>query len=446
MRRVRPSPRPGALPTVADATEIAVRFAKTERLNIAASGKRFKCRFIEPGLISYKDVKGGVDLLKKETIDLCLNSMLGAVLTIDHPSPDIIRARNFTDVSHGIVDKVGYDVESGWFVCEGTVDTDAARERINNGDGVSCGFSVIEAADGGKWHNMPYDQEDTRIEFHHLAIVPPNKRARFEEADIRLNAKNTMNPVVKFIRKITGAAGAAPTEEARELPLDAKFSLGSGKTATLQEVLDAERLNAVHEVGPDDYFEHEGVRYHALTAIGHMKEHCNRMNDQDAVKKAEDEMMKKKEAEAAERANAEKTDLDRANAALASSETSIGSLKLPPGKYVLKRVENAPVETPEQKSAREATERENAAAKIKEDERIASEKKANDEKAEKERIERENATKLGREAFTTLKTAPDRANTASAVPDYSLGSGNLEDGVALGRARYGKSVVTPGRN
>ena len=85
---------------------VDLRFAKTERLNLAPSGKRFVCRFIEPGLISYRDVKGGVDLLRKETIDLCLETMKGAALTIDHPSKDIILSRNFADVSHRTVDKV----------------------------------------------------------------------------------------------------------------------------------------------------------------------------------------------------------------------------------------------------------------------------------------------------------------------------------------------------
>lgn len=428
MWRVRSIPLPGALPELAEAAEVALRFAKTERLNIAESGKRFKCRFIEPGLISYTDVKGGVDLLKKETIDLCLNSMIGAVLTIDHPSADLIRSRNFTDVSHGTVDKVSYDVDSGWFVCEGTVETDAARERINNGDGVSCGFSVLERADGGRWHNVPYDQEDTRIEFHHLAIVPPNKRARFEEADIRLNAKTNMNPLVKLYRKVTGK-----TEEASDLPLSTKIDLGNGKSATLQEMLDSERSNAMHSVGPDDEIEHEGMRYNAMALINHFKEHCNRTNDQKTIDETTAEMTKKKEEEAMEKENALK-EVERANAALAAGDISIGELKLPKGKYVLKLAD--PAETAEEKTTRENAERENAV-------KLADEQKAKDEK---DRIERENAKARGRESFNILREAPQRANAAAEVPDYSMGSGSLEDGVALGRSRYGKPAVTNGRN
>jgi hypothetical protein len=324
-----------------------------------------------------------VDLLRKETIDLCLKSMEGAVLTVDHPSVDVIKSRNFADVSHGVVDKVSYDVDSGWYVCEGTVETDAARNRIAEGDGVSCGFSVVERANGGMWHNIPYTQEDTRIEFHHLAIVPPHKKPRFEDADIRLNAKKPMN-IAKWIK--TKLVGETKTEEAHELPLDTKIDLGEGKSATIQEMIDSERINAVHQIGEDDYIEHEGVKYHAKTLIDHFKANAVRVNDEAETPEA------KKAREEKERANA--------------------------------------VEAPEAKLLREKAEAQKAI-----DERIAQEKK--DEAA---RLERENTQKRGAEAFKTLHGAAAKGSAREA-PDYSPGvSGSLEDGVNLGRERYGKPV------
>lgn len=353
---------------------------KVERINIAPSGKRFKSHFIVPGLISYRDQRGGVDLVKKQTIDLCLNSMVGAVLTIGHPSKEIIVSRNWTDVAHGRVDKVGYDEASGFYVAEGTVETDAARERINEGYGTSCGFTVLESAGPGTWGQIPYTQEDTRIEFHHLALV---ENPRIEEADIRLNAKKPMN-IAKWIK--TKIVGDKPTEEAHELPLDAKIDLGEGRTATIQEMIDAERANAVHVIAPDDYIEHEGIRYHAKTLIDHFRANAMRCNDKGA-------------------------------------------------------------ETPEQKKAREDQERQNAQAAA--DKKLADEKAVADkaiadriaqEKAAREEQERENAKKRGQESFRILQEA-QKKGTQRETPDYSTGmSGSLDDGVALGRERYGKPV------
>ena len=344
-------------------------------------------------MISYRDQKGGVDLVRKETIDLCLNSMMGAVLTIKHPPKQVILERNWTDVSHGKVDKVEWDPVTGFYVAEGTVETDAARERINAGDGISCGFTVIEHAGPGTWGQIPYTQEDTRIEFHHLALV---EKPRIEEADIRLNAKNTAMNLIKWITK--KVVGDKPTEEAKELPASTRFSLGDGQTATLEEMLAHERTNAVHAVGPDDFVEHEGFRYNALDLISHYKEHCNsarvRMNGTETAKPA----------------------------AAAAAPAAVAAV---PAQVPAERANAA--ETPEQKLAREKQEAE-AAIQTRIKEARAEERAA---------VERENAAARGAASFQILRTAP--ATQAASTPEYSLGSsGSLDDGVALGRERYGK--------
>jgi hypothetical protein len=386
---------------VAEANDLEIRFAKTERINFVGDGKRFKCRFITPGIISYKDVNGGVDLVRKEVIDECLNSMVGAVLTIKHPPKELIIERNFTDVAHGKVDKVGYDEATGFYFAEGTVETDAARERINAGDGVSCGFSVLEAGDGGTWMQVPYTQEDRKIEFHHIALV---ENPRIEDADIRFNAKGTsMNPIVTFIRKIAGA-DKQTTEQKKELPLSTKINLGDGKSATFEEMLAVERANAVHEIGPDDWIEHEGMRYNAMDLVNHYREHCAmgrvRMNDTETPeqKAAREQAAKDKEI------------------ALA------------------KQRENATL-SPEQKAAKEKADAEAAIQ-----ERI---KQARAE--ERAAIERENEQARGRASFQQLRDAP--LNQSQEMPKYELSdSGSLDDGVALGRERYGKKPNTAGRN
>ena len=384
-------------------------------------------RFIVPGLISYRDRKGGVDLVRKETIDLCLNSMLGAVLTIKHPAKDVILSRNWTDVSHGKVDKVEWDPVSGFYVAEGTVETDAARERINAGDGISCGFSVLERTGPGTWGQIPYTQEDTRIEFHHLALV---EKPRIEEADIRLNAKQNAMNLIKWITK--KVVGDKPTEEAKELPASTKISLGDGQSATLEEMLTHERLNAVHEVTPEDFVEHEGMRYNAMDLIRHYREHCNstrvRMNSVTGKPETPEEKATREQQERTNAAAPQTTPP-------ASKEVELkadNALGLPAGKYrvtgdKMERV-NAVEETPEQRTVREKQDAETAIqTRIKE---ARAEERAT--------IERENAAARGAASFRILSGASS-APVAQTPPEYSLGmSGSLEDGVNLGRERYGK--------
>ena len=439
-------------------TSSGSRFAKIERLNISESGKRFTCNFIEPGLVSYKDTKeGGVDLVRKEAIDEALNSMIGSVLTIDHPPRHMIEAGNLTDVSHGRIDKVEYDPVSGWYTCSGTVETDQARQAIKDGGDASVGFSVEEWGPAGKWHGIPYSQEDTKIRFHHLAIVPANKRGRYEEAQIRLNAKQSMNPITKLIQKIV--SGDKKTEVSKDITADTKFDLGEGKTATAEEMIAVFRDNAMHAIGDDTEFEHEGVRYNAKALIHHFKKHVMRLHEQkmvdegtmkvlndeadkaenkpmehrmndhtkaETMKKAESELMEQKKEECAERANAAPQEIEIA---------ADNPYKLPAGKYVF-----TAAETTEQKAAKE---RENAAASEKAhiDAEIARRVKE-----EKEKMERENAKELGASSFRMLASAASTSSpAATSIPDYSLGSGSLEDGVNLGRSRYGKSVVNAGR-
>lgn len=219
------------MPVVVSPTE---RIALGERINVAPTGKKFRSNFIEPGLISYKDnPNGAVELLRAETIREALNSMIDSPLTIRHPARPWTKAQ----VENGVVIEVGRDNESGWFWAAGTVDTDKARERINAGDGVSCGFDVLETDEtAGTWHNIPYARELTKIRFHHLAIV---EHPRIEDADIRLNATSTALPMFKFLSKLSRKkadnTGDEVVEQTHELPADATVKI-DGKDVRLNEL------------------------------------------------------------------------------------------------------------------------------------------------------------------------------------------------------------------
>lgn len=224
--------------------ELEAKFALGERLNI--TGKRFRCNFIKPGLVSYLD-KGakGYELLRKETIDKYLNTMIGEPLIIEHVSTffPVPKSR-----IKGRCDSVGYDVPSGWYFCEGNVEaTQPEIDHINSLQSVSCGYRVPPVREsygpGGSEHNIPYVAEILALNFHHLAVT--SSAPRYEDAIIRLNA-TTQEPVMafKWIKKIftAGAAGAQPVEETQtgELPVDATLEV-DGQPVRLNDLVDARK-------------------------------------------------------------------------------------------------------------------------------------------------------------------------------------------------------------
>lgn len=183
-----------AVTILAEHTVLGLRF------NLAPDSKRFRCNFIEPGLVSYRDTPGGgIELLRKETIDRCLASAIGNPLTVGHTAE-----RNNGDNTHGVIEQVTYDAADGWYYAEGPVDTDEARSRLRRNQRPSCGYAVLEFGPGGTYHGIKYDREITNLEFRHLAIV---EKPRYEDAVFRLNAivsscsSKSMN-VFKFLKTL----------------------------------------------------------------------------------------------------------------------------------------------------------------------------------------------------------------------------------------------------
>jgi hypothetical protein len=94
--RLTPSPRPVSTPSVLRLTppirqnsapggeKPGVLTLYGSRENAVLNGRKFTSRFIEPGLISYRDCGEGVELLRKDTIGAALGSMIGNALIIDH--------------------------------------------------------------------------------------------------------------------------------------------------------------------------------------------------------------------------------------------------------------------------------------------------------------------------------------------------------------------------
>lgn len=244
------------------------------RVNARTWGRNFQSRFIEPGVISYKDIGGDIEYLSKETLDRFASTFVGRPVIIRHSkvTPETMEGK-----ACGYISRVWYDPNDGWFWCEGVITNDEAKGLVESGWSVSCGYRVQGTDEtGGVYHCIPYRRELTAFEGEHLALV---ENPRYEGATIRLNSKPTTNMtnLFKLFRKKAAAPaasapktedkpGAAATPpEAREnekpeqptLSADSVIEVAPGKTAKLGEII--ERFNAApaetEELSPESTIE-----------------------------------------------------------------------------------------------------------------------------------------------------------------------------------------------
>ena len=199
--------------------------------------------FIEPGPISYREMKNGtIELLRKSTIDASCHALVGQPVTMGHPTA----ARNDAEIKDwarqnaiGTIESVTYNADDGWYWAEGAVTKpEAVREN--------CAPSVVFFARGygsaGKFHGIPYGRELTAVEFDHIGLVP---NPRFENATARFNSNN--QPVItmfKWLRSIVtkqknaeGVESDVRINEEGEIPAEAKVDLGNGVTISLSELV-----------------------------------------------------------------------------------------------------------------------------------------------------------------------------------------------------------------
>ena len=145
--------------------------------------KDYICNFLEAGVVSYEDVGAGVALLKKETIDRMLSSIVGKPVLIDHKD---VTPTDFKKEAVGYVTEAYFNPGTGWFDCKFILTDDKAKKVVEQGYSVSCSFDVLSTAQGGEWHAVKYDEEITGGTFTHLALVTT---PRYEECRIFANSK-----------------------------------------------------------------------------------------------------------------------------------------------------------------------------------------------------------------------------------------------------------------
>lgn len=144
----------------------------------------YSCNFIEQGLVSYDDVGEGILYVPKEALDRMLPTIIGKPVVIKHRkvTPDNYEQFREQRVIVGNVIRAWFNPQDGWFWCDFLVDTQVGRERIDiHKDTVSCAYAVIDAKEGGLWHDIKYDGELVDGSFTHLALV---ESPRYEGAKI----------------------------------------------------------------------------------------------------------------------------------------------------------------------------------------------------------------------------------------------------------------------
>ena len=137
--------------------------------------KTYTRKFLEQGLVDYKDSGYGTLLLPKKTIDDLIPSFIGKPVIVKHQDVD---QGNFLDAAVGYIASITFNQADGWYYCTFIITHDEGHEKLSEGWGVSCFYKAQQVRGGGKYHNVDYDGEIVSGEGEHLALV---KNPRYEE-------------------------------------------------------------------------------------------------------------------------------------------------------------------------------------------------------------------------------------------------------------------------
>lgn len=252
--------------------------------------KSYKCRFIEPGVISYEDSSQGVVFVGKPALDSMAPTFKGCpVICVpenhNEAAPDVSFNADAPEnlKAIGIVSSAPYWGDDGWQWVDFLVwDEETAQKIDREGYSVSCAY-LPTATDpkGGTWHQIGYDEEVTEGRYLHLAIVP---EPRYEGSQILANAKKSGgNMAIRLFQKKKAAPAPEPAVKANalegeDLAPDAVVQLEDGTEVTLAALMEAYKaskapaeeepamLNADDEVDVDGERVKVGDMINAYTA------------------------------------------------------------------------------------------------------------------------------------------------------------------------------------
>lgn len=180
-----------------------IKIQATIRATLARANEKewpseYVCKFLEPGLVSYEDVKAGINLLRKEAILKMLPSFKGKPVIENHRE---ISPENMKKHAVGYIIDAWWDDASGWAWAKMMITDDSAKDLIRKGYSISCAFKVLEPlGTGGEWHAIKYNEEILDGEFEHMAIVI---NPRYEDAEILGSLQNSRVLVNSKVAELT---------------------------------------------------------------------------------------------------------------------------------------------------------------------------------------------------------------------------------------------------
>lgn len=149
--------------------------------------KRYRSEFIEPGICSYKDLGLGIIYVGSDVLDNMNPTFIGKpVINEEHEdlTPEQAFKLSNEDLesrADGVVYEVGR-LPNGWFYNDFIVwDLDTQKNIDERGYSVSCAYIVEKSGNGGKYHDIPYDEEVLKGIYTHHCVVP---NPRYEGARV----------------------------------------------------------------------------------------------------------------------------------------------------------------------------------------------------------------------------------------------------------------------
>ena len=264
---------------------------KNEITNPKLKAQTFKARFLEKGVVKYDDE---MVLIKPENLMAIAMDFKGAHVIIDHQD---VTENEANDKIVGYINNVWFDEFDGWAWCDFTVNNEEAITLINQGYSVSCAY-FPKYAEGGTYHNIPFDREIVGGEAIHLAIV---KNPRYEDAIILKNSINKIMTILKFKKPKENKA------EVKEIELEnAMFEIEDGETVSVAEMVEAYKNSKKNEeedkkeeepkVNADDEYEVDGEMV-KVSELASAYKASKKKNESEEEKKEEKENEEDKEKE-----------------------------------------------------------------------------------------------------------------------------------------------------
>lgn len=170
-------------------------------------------------------------LVKKETLDNSLKTIIGAPVIINHKD---ITPENADELRVGVISDAYYNEKDGWYWCEGIIWDETAQNLITDKNwSVSCSYDFLEEDDkGGSENNIPYDREFTKLNFVHLALVD---NPRYERANIVFNSKTTENSFPEHAGRPGQVGGSLPRSNSMPTSEDYKNPLQDYKLPAISQ-------------------------------------------------------------------------------------------------------------------------------------------------------------------------------------------------------------------